>query len=353
MKHAKLMVLILTIISTTRAMATKADTLSWDTASTVSEVEISSYLNAFEQVMKIPQGYLFQSARKVTADQVPAYVFRFEKQEHPNLGGEHFSFIISADRQVLGFTHMDRKYAHDGLLSKAETEKIAKQFLSSIDHSLATDLQNLWIERHDEQINIDGTATVLPGMKYKCYRASSNDYAWVIIGFDGSIMTFERHIKWNNEEHKRITEKWLHDSWLIEKAHSDKRDLRKLVEETFANAALNELNTSEMCRGFHPDFAILIPKDAGLLRLPLHDWIKVVDEYKNSPEKLKSNIRHLDYTIEVIDITGSTAVVKTQFFRDKKLIITDYLSYIRYAAGWQAVAKISNEHITNPLHLDL
>ncbi|OJX32689.1 MAG: hypothetical protein BGO86_10550 [Chryseobacterium sp. 36-9] len=108
-----------------------------------------------------------------------------------------------------------------------------------------------------------------------------------------------------------------------------------------------------MLRGFHPDFAICIAKGNDLFRLPLRDWMKVVEEYKNNPEKVKSGIRNLDYSIEVLEITGNTAVVKTQFFRDEKLIITDYLSYIKYPDGWKAVAKVSNEHIVNPLQLSL
>lgn len=133
----------------------------------------------------------------------------------------------------------------------------------------------------------------------------------------------------------------------------EKHKLEQLVEETFANAALNKLNAHEMSRGFHRDFAILIPQGNDLFRLSLHDWIKVVESYKNNPEKMKSGIRDLDYIIEVLDITENTAVVKTQFFRNKQLIITDYLSYIQYPEGWRAVAKISNEHIINPLQLTL
>ncbi|CAI9686789.1 hypothetical protein EAVNVH72_03490 [Elizabethkingia anophelis] len=134
---------------------------------------------------------------------------------------------------------------------------------------------------------------------------------------------------------------------------NEKEELKSIVEQTFANGALNKLNINEMPRGFHSDFAILIAKENDLFRLPLSDWMKVVEEYKNNPEKVKSGVRNLDYTIEVLEITGNTAVVKTQFFRDKKLIITDYLSYIKYPNGWKAVAKVSNEHITNPLQLNL
>lgn len=320
----------------------------------VSLDETKIYLNEFERFFKIPNDYQFHSVSKVKADNISAYLFRFEKQENNGLGGEYFSFLISENKQILGFTNMDKKYANTKMLSKSETEKIAKEFLLRTDKSLANDLKNLWIERHDEEIIVNGQKIVLAGMKYKCYRSSQKDYAWVIIGFDGSVMTFERNIKWNTIAHKRITEKWLHDSWLKEQkisVESEEDILKKMVEETFANGALNKLNTKAMRNGFHPDFAILIAKDDKLNRLFLNDWIDVVEQYKNSEEQVNSGVRNLEYTIDVLEITGKTAVVKTEFFRNEQLVITDYLSYIKFSDGWKAVGKISHEHIPNPLNL--
>jgi len=50
-------------------------------------------------------------------------------------------------------------------------------------------------------------------MKYKCYVPENDSWTWVIVGPDGNIMAFEQDIKWKGG---RITEKWLHDSWLLE-----------------------------------------------------------------------------------------------------------------------------------------
>lgn len=321
---------------------------------TVSLDETQIYWNEFEKFFEVPNDYQFHSVSKVKADNFSAYLFRFEKQENNGLGGEYFSFLISENKQILGFTNMDKKYANLKMLSKSENEKTAKEFLLKIDKSLANDLKNLWTERHDEEIIINGQKIILAGMKYKCYRSSQNDYAWVIVGFDGSVMTFERNIKWNNVAHKRITEKWLHDSWLKEQqisVGSEEDILKKMVEETFANGALNKLNTKAMRNGFHPDFAILIAKEDKLNRLFLNDWMEVVEQYKNSEEQVNSGVRNLEYTIDVLEITGKTAIVKTQFFRNNEIAITDYLSYIKFPNGWKAVGKISHEHIPNPLNL--
>lgn len=218
MKIAIVILTLFTTISTTQIMKVKDGNLKFKALEQVSYSDAKPYLEAFQKAIEIPCGYIFRSAYKVKADNVKAYLFRFEKSDNKVISGEHYSFVISEkDKQILGFSNMDKKYSNVKMLSKSETEKIAKDFLLKLDNSLANELKNLWIERHDEEIMINGKTTVITGMKYKCYRASQNDYAWVIIGSDGSIITFERNIKWNNNEHKRITEKWLHDSWLAEK----------------------------------------------------------------------------------------------------------------------------------------
>lgn len=348
-------ILILSAVLTTLTifmMTTKVNAQKTD-LKIVSLTETQVYLDEFKKLVEVPKDYLFHSVSKVKADNVPAYLFRFEKQENKGFGGEYFSFLISENKQILGFTNMDKKYSDTKMLSKAETEKIAKKFLLKMDKSLADDLKNLWIERHDEEILVNGQKTVLAGMKYKCYRSSQKDYAWVIVGFDGSVITFERSIKWNTIAQKRITEKWLHDSWLAKKirVQLEEEILKNIVKKTFVNGALNELNTEAMRQGFHPDFAILIAKDEKINRLFLNDWINVVEQYKSSEEQVNSGVRNLEYMIKVLEITGKTAVVKTDFFRNKEIVITDYLSFIKFPDGWKAVGKISHEHIPNPLNL--
>lgn len=196
--------------------------------------EAKPYLQVFQDKVKIPDAYHYHSAEKVTVDNTPAYLIRYQKDENKGLLGEHFSFVVSEkDKQILGFTNMDKKYSNLKMLTKKETEKIAIEFLLKIDNSLANGLKNLWIERHDEQIVINNGETVtVGGMKYKCFRPNSNDYAWVIVGYDGSIITFERNVLWNTEAQSRISEKWLHDTWLINKQKFDYEKSALILIET-------------------------------------------------------------------------------------------------------------------------
>lgn len=208
--------------------------MSKTTAQEVSFEEAKPYLEVFQSQVEIPNEYHFHTVSKVKPNDVEAYLFRYQKDENKGFNGEHFSFLVSkAEKKILGFTNMNKKYNDLNMLSRKETEDIAKNFLIKIDKSLANDLENLWIERHDEQIFVDGgKATTIAGMKYKCYRSSKDDYTWVIVGYDGSIVTFERDIKWNMEAQRRITEKWLHDSWVLDNTVNNTSKSALLLIET-------------------------------------------------------------------------------------------------------------------------
>lgn len=199
-----LLVILTVMIMTTTNLVTQQ----------VSLEEAKPYLTAFEKVVEIPKAYKFHSVNKVKIDKVFAYLFRYEKDENKGMNGEHFSFLVGEkDKTILGFINMDKKYANTQLLSEVEAEKKAKAFLEKVDTKLAGELENQYIRRHDDIIKVGGKETTLAVMKHKCYRSSENDYAWVYVGFDGSIQAFERNTKWDMSKRQRFAEQWLHDSW--------------------------------------------------------------------------------------------------------------------------------------------
>lgn len=185
-------------------------------AQQISREEAKPYLDAFQKSIEIPKEYQFHSVEKVKIDQVTAYLFRYEKSENKGMRGEHFSFLVQeSDKTILGFINMDKKYANINLPTKEKAEEISQKFLQKVDAKLAKELKNQWIDRHDDVILVDGKEITLAVMKYKCYRASKDDYAWVYVGFDGSVQAFERNTKWNMLKKQRHAEQWLHDIWRI------------------------------------------------------------------------------------------------------------------------------------------
>ncbi|MGX7413403.1 hypothetical protein ACWOET_12220 [Enterococcus caccae] len=177
------------------------------------------YLKVIEEKLSVPIEFVLKDVTEnLKQNEQDVLLVRYASEGVNNeLFGEHFSVTIEKEsKEILGFTNMSQKYVlseTNQLLSKAETAKIAKRFLDQFAPGYFETLNNLWIDQHDETIQLEGYEMKVSGMKYKCYRPITDDYAWLIIGGDGEVITFERGIIWIEG---RVTEKWLHDSYLNE-----------------------------------------------------------------------------------------------------------------------------------------
>lgn len=186
----------------------------------ISEERMDQSLAAAQKLVSTPAGYLLRDARLEAMDEVPVWVYRFEKAngENSGLGGEHFSLVVNAETDtILGFTKMDGGLAEGDLPSRDEARRVAMETFDSLAPGLAPTLQVQWIEPHEETLLVEGGSVTITGMKVKC-RQNSGKYAWVIVGPGGDVITFEREIIWDSGMSRRATQKWLHDSWLLERS---------------------------------------------------------------------------------------------------------------------------------------
>ncbi|BBI35601.1 YcdB/YcdC domain-containing protein [Cohnella abietis] len=203
------------------AHASNANTNVDHAANTVNEEAYSHSLKLALQLLTIPDGYSLKRVQSEQQNGNDVWWFRYEKAsaENNGVGGEHFSFVVSKNsNKLLGFTWMDKSLLNGELPTKEAAKEIAKAFLDKVESGLFVKLDNLWIDKHDESIMIKNAEKldniIISGIKYKCYLKENHDYAWVIVGRNGEVITFEQGIQWVNG---RVTEKWLHDSWVQEK----------------------------------------------------------------------------------------------------------------------------------------
>lgn len=167
-------------------------------------------------LQNIPQGYVLQSATSRNHNGRPIVIYRYEKEvrEFLRLGGEHYSLSVDVETgSLLGLMWMDARFSVDVLPSEQAASAIATAFLSRICPELAAVVELLWVREHSEMILAGGREISVRGMKYKTYRQSLDDYAWVVVGAGGEIITFERDIIWRILRGGRVTEKWLYDDY--------------------------------------------------------------------------------------------------------------------------------------------
>jgi len=125
--------------------------------------------------------------------------------------------------------------------------------------------------------------------------------------------------------------------------------VKALIEECYINGALNQMNTSEMKRGYHKDFAIFFSENDELRKLPLTIWIEMIEGYKKSG--VKDGIRNFKAEFLKIEVTETAAFVKLNLIRDNQLVFTDYITLLKFGDNWKIVTKIYHAHIENPWNI--
>ncbi|QDR81313.1 YcdB/YcdC domain-containing protein [Sporomusa termitida] len=170
--------------------------------------------------IKVPENYALAQVYEGVQAGDDVFVFRFTKGENAQIGGEHFSFVVTANENLLlGVMWMDKQFEKGvELPSEEETAEIAREYITNVDPDLFSKLQVQWIAPHDETISVDGKEVTVTGMKYKCYIPAEKTYVWVVVGTGGEIITFERGLVWDSGLGRRGTESWIYDAWLAERS---------------------------------------------------------------------------------------------------------------------------------------
>ncbi len=189
--------------------------------STTSAEEITFPLNDH-----LPTGYREAGRRSATVDGEAAELVRFEREDGRSVGfgGEHFSTVTASNGRLKGFARIVLDLVGRDLPSREEAQAIAMDFLQKQAPDLLPGMKLSWIDPHDEPLRVirDGRTEnlTLKGMKVKMRNTADGRWFWVIVGADRKVMVFERDIHWITFPGHRRTEKWLHDSWLVEGGHS-------------------------------------------------------------------------------------------------------------------------------------
>lgn len=163
-------------------------------------------------------GWEAAGTRRETHDGRPVTVVRFQ-QSAPRAaapGGPHLSVVLDDEDVLLGYTRLTAPPAgaERDLPGEDEARTAAFRFLTALDPQYAAALAVQWIAPHHERITgPDGAPATLSGTKVKT-RHTDGLYAWVVVGADRTVLTFERDIRWDAAAGRRGTEMWLHDSWI-------------------------------------------------------------------------------------------------------------------------------------------
>ncbi|GIH77000.1 hypothetical protein [Planobispora longispora] len=164
--------------------------------------------------LAVPEGWRPVHTRRERHDERPVTVVRYEPGTTRTLGGEHLTVVVDDKGTLLGYTRLTAATAGRPRPQADRAERAAFDWLRGFaaEHAAGLDVQ--WVDQHDEEIRDKaGRKRVVTGTKVKT-RHPNGLYTWVIVGDRGTVLAYERDVRWDGGAGRRGTEMWLHDRWI-------------------------------------------------------------------------------------------------------------------------------------------
>lgn len=115
--------------------------------------------------------------------------------------------------------------------------------------------------------------------------------------------------------------------------------IKQTIQTAYVEGIQNEGNLEKIDSGIHPEFALLgVNEDGSLWKLPITEWKQRVDMRRAEGKLPKTedliSIKFLD-----VDVTGTAAVAKFEFYVGEALKYVDYISLYKINGKWMMVSK--------------
>lgn len=122
---------------------------------------------------------------------------------------------------------------------------------------------------------------------------------------------------------------------------ADKEAIKKVIQTAYVDGLQNEADSAKINSGIHPDFLLLgIGKKGEMWNYPIDKWTADVLKRKEKGGYPKTGDKKVSVRFKNIDITGTAAVAKIEFYVGKQRKYVDYIALYKFESGWKMVNKI-------------
>ena len=122
---------------------------------------------------------------------------------------------------------------------------------------------------------------------------------------------------------------------------SEKKAIKNVIQTAYVDGLQNEGDAEKIDSGIHPDFDLLgIGKNNSMWKYSITDWKAKVISKREAGKLPPAEDKKVTIKFVSIDITGTAAVAKIEFYVGKKLTYIDYISLYKFENGWKMVNKI-------------
>jgi len=121
----------------------------------------------------------------------------------------------------------------------------------------------------------------------------------------------------------------------------EKEVIKNVIQTAYVEGLQNEGNIQKIDSGIHPDFNLLgMGKGNSIWKYSIKDWKAKAIQKKDNGELPLSGNKKVTVDFKSIDITGTAAMAKIEFYIGSKLTYIDYISLYKFNNGWKMVNKI-------------
>ena len=121
----------------------------------------------------------------------------------------------------------------------------------------------------------------------------------------------------------------------------EKQSVIDIVQTAYVEGLQNEGDLDKIDNGFHPGFNLLgIGKGNQMWKLPIYNWKESTTDAVKEGKKPRLPGEQVTVKFLSVDIIGTAASVKLEFYVGDKLTYIDYLSLYKFENGWKIVSKI-------------
>ncbi len=122
------------------------------------------------------------------------------------------------------------------------------------------------------------------------------------------------------------------------KVQEEKELIKEVIQSAYVDGLCNNADVEAIKKGFHPDFTLLsIREDNVLGKTRIDDWTEYAVKDKGLKYSFQNELTTVKY--QFIDVSGTAAVAKIEFYEGGKLKFYDYLSLLKFEDGWKIVSK--------------
>ncbi|MBI9034745.1 MAG: nuclear transport factor 2 family protein [Bacteroidales bacterium] len=121
----------------------------------------------------------------------------------------------------------------------------------------------------------------------------------------------------------------------------EKTAIKNIIQTAYVEGLQNEGDFFKIDKGFHPSFKLIgIGQGNEIWEYPIYTWKERVRVKKEKGEFSKKDKKEVSIKFLNVDVTGTAAIAKFEFYVGDALKYVDYLSLYKFEDDWKIVSKI-------------